>query len=65
MCDSVRIVPILYGLIADPELEEKQRRREVIHAGCRIPHNPPRWGCGACGWIPFRPSLVRSNPSRG
>jgi hypothetical protein len=51
--ETIRAVPVLYGLLrGGPELDEQLRRHDVIAAGCGIPQNPPAYFgyCDTCGY---------------
>ena len=41
-CSSRDVVPILYGLVANPE-------PGVILGGCIFDDDKPQWGCRTCG----------------
>jgi hypothetical protein len=57
-CQSVRILPIIYGL---PLPEDLVRGREPDHfvGGCLPQPGNPTWGCRECGheWGEWRPPV--------
>ena len=47
-CGSDSIMPIIYGLIDDPEAIKKIENREFTTGGCCVEEDSPKWQCRAC-----------------
>ena len=47
-CESLHVVPIVYGF-PDRELLEKAKREEAVLGGCFVTSEQPQWRCRNCG----------------
>ena len=54
-CGSDNIMPIVYGLIDDPEAIKQIENREFATGGCCVEEDSPKWQCRDCnkefGWV--------------